>query len=146
MCCINKRLKRHIFALISLVNAAKIEGMITVIVISRSVFYHRSYPHCRKAQRLDIIKFLYESFKIATPCRVSLISLLVFPTLCVVACIAVIKTGCHHKINCFITKIVAVADKSRCRCRHHKGHNHSHKQPLHQFSHHFNCYINILCV
>ena len=52
---VDKRLERCVTALVAVVNAAEVAGMVAVIVKARGVLHNRGDPHSREAQRLDIV-------------------------------------------------------------------------------------------
>ena len=107
MCCIDKVLKLNIFAFVAFVHLGEVQGVITVVVVTRTVGNDRRNPHGRKAQRFDVIEFFDQAFEIAAPSRVAHIVILSIPTLRVVRGIAVVETGSHHKIDGLVAEVGA---------------------------------------
>ena len=108
---IDKRLQRDVLALIATIYPTEIHSVVAVIVVARGVLHHRSYPDGGKAQRLDVVQFLNESFEVAAPRWVAGITFAVVPALGVVLRVAVIETCGQQEIYCLVAEIGPFAPK-----------------------------------
>ena len=116
---VNQCLELHVFRLVAMIHFGKIHGVVTVIIISRSVLHHRRYPYCRESQCLDIIEFLYQSLEVAAPCRIARVLRLVIPTLGIVRRITVIESCGDNEIDLLVAKIRTRRKQRGCHCRQH---------------------------
>ena len=108
---VNEGLKTNILRLIAMIDSGEVMGVITMVVVPRSILHHRRDPNRRETQRLDIIEFLYQTFKITAPSRVSGILIVVIPTLRVIRRVSIVKTRGDDKIDLLVTKIRARREK-----------------------------------
>ena len=101
MRCIDKILICEIGGLVTHINSSKVECMVAVVVITGGICYNRGNPNCREAKCLDVIKLIGKTFEISAPCGVfvGVTCLGVIPAMNVVACVAVIETGCDDKVD-----------------------------------------------
>ena len=107
----------------AVVHTRHIHSMIAMIVISRGILDNRGNPHRSKAKGLDIVEFVYQSLEITSPCRISLIGVLIIPALPVVAWVAIIKTGGNNKIYAFIAEVGPASHEAIRRIDCHTRHN-----------------------
>ena len=111
---IQQALECHVFvappllpALIAQVHLGEVHGVIAVVVVTRRILHHGGYPDSRETQGLDIVQTLYKSLEVTTPTRVFglLLCRLVLPAQHIVGGVAVIKTGCYHKIDGLVAEV-----------------------------------------
>ena len=107
---VDKILIIKIVALVTVINRAKVHSVVAMVVVTRGVCNNGSYPDCVKAERLDVVELVGKTLEVAAPSRVGIgvVSVAVVPAVNVVAGVAVIKTGCHYKVECVLARIGAV--------------------------------------
>ena len=97
----------HAVGFIAVVNSGKIVCVVAVIVITGSVLNNRGDPDGGKAQCLDVIELVDQTFEVASPSRVRIRVLCfgIIDTMFVVVGIAVIETGGEEEVNGFIAEV-----------------------------------------
>lgn len=108
---VDERLEGDVLRLVAVVYFAEVGCVISVIVVARGVFYYRGNPDGGEAESLDVVKLLNKALEVAAPSGVAVVVLLAVLALHVVWLVAVVETGCHHEVDCFVTEIVAVSDE-----------------------------------
>ena len=118
---VDKVLKFHIFAFKSLVDLAHVQGMISMIVISRCVLNDWSNPNGGETQCLDIVEFFNQALEVATPFGVLIgyvACMIAVPAVGVVARITIVEACSHGKVDGLVAKVGSPAHKGGCRPTH----------------------------